>query len=74
MPDRVVGVGVDPRYQGRVDTLAGRGDQHAGGACLQVQRGIVAGPEFAGRLDHQVDAEVSPGEGVRCPVSGVRRE
>jgi hypothetical protein len=62
-----------PRDQRRVDVLARRGDQHPAGAGLEVQRGVVAGPEPTGRLDDQVDTDIGPRQGVRTAL-GERRD
>ena len=47
---------------GDVFLLGRRGDDHLLGAALQVERGLVAVGEPAGGLEHDVHAEVLPGE------------
>ena len=48
-------VGVD-----RLGALGRRGEDHLARAGLEVLRGVGAGAEAAGGLDHDVDAEVGP--------------
>jgi hypothetical protein len=59
---RVVDLVVDADHDGHVLVLRRGGDDHLLGAALEVQRGAVPVGEAAGRLDHDVDAEVAPGE------------
>src|SRR6266700_2068498 len=53
---------VDAHHDGDVLALGRRGDDHLAGARLEVQGGAVAVGEAAGRLDHDVDAQVPPAE------------
>ena len=53
-------VEVDAEYDGRVRLGRRRGDDHLLGARVEVLGGVGALGEEAGRLDHDVDAEVAP--------------
>ena len=53
---------VDAEHDRHVRVLRGRGDDHLPRAAVEVLRGAVALREEAGRLDHDVDAEVAPGK------------
>ena len=64
----VVGVEVDAEGDGHVGLLGRGGDDHLLGARLEVLGGVVAGGEEAGRLDHDVDAEVAPGQRRRVAL------
>jgi hypothetical protein len=64
----VVAVEVDAEGDGHVRFLGGSGDDHLLGASREVLRGVVAGGEEAGRLDHHVDAEVAPGQRRRIAL------
>ena len=60
---RVVRLGeVDAEDDGHVRVLARCGDDHLARAGLQVAPGVRAGTEAAGRLQHDVRAEVGPGQ------------
>ena len=56
----VVVVEVDAEGDGDVRLLGGGRDDHLLGAGLEVLGGVGARGEEAGRLDHDVDAEVGP--------------
>jgi hypothetical protein len=53
---------VDPVDDHDVGVAAGRGDQHLLGAAFQVFGGGFALGEQAGALEHDVDAELAPGQ------------
>ncbi len=58
----VVAVEVDAEGDGDVGFGRRRGDDHLLGARREVLGGVLALGEEAGRLDHDVDAEVAPGQ------------
>ena len=58
----VVGVEVDAERDGHVGVGRRRRDDHLLRPGLEVLGGVVALGEQAGRLDHDVDAEVAPGQ------------
>ena len=64
----VVFVVVDPEHDRHVWILRGRGDDDLRGAGVEVGRGPVAVGEEAGRLDHDVDAEVAPRQLLRIAL------
>jgi hypothetical protein len=64
----VVALEVDAEGDGHVRLLGGGGDDHLLGAGLEVLGGVGAGGEEAGRLDHDVDAEVAPGQSGRIAL------
>jgi hypothetical protein len=61
----LVDVVVDAEHDGGIDVIAGRGDHDLAGAGGEVGKSGVAGAEPPGRLDHDVHAELSPGEPSR---------
>ncbi len=72
MPGRVVEVIVDPDddvQDGRI--LDRRGDDHALGAALQMPLQGCGRQELAGAFEHNIDAEIAPGEIAR---SSMRRK
>ena len=64
MAGRVIGgVEVDAERNRYIGLLGGRGDDHLLGAGGKMLGGVVASREEAGRLDHNVNAEIAPGQG-----------
>jgi hypothetical protein len=59
---RVVGLLVDPHDEGAVDALSGGGDDDLLRAGLEVRGHLRFLPEFARRLQHDVDADPLPGQ------------
>jgi hypothetical protein len=55
-------VEVDAEHDGRIGIGGGGGDDHLAGALLQMRGGACAVGEQAGRLDHDVDAQLTPGQ------------
>ena len=68
VPRRVVLVVVDAEHQGQVGTLGRGADDHGLRARGEVLRGVVPLREQAGRLHHDVHAEVAPGKGRRVAL------
>ena len=58
-------VEVDAERDRDVRVLGRRRDDDLAGAGLEMLRGVVAGAEAPGRLDHDVDAELAPGQARR---------
>ena len=60
-------VEVDAQRDGDVRVLGRRRDDHFARAGFEMLRGIGTGAEPSGRLDHDIDAEVAPGQrgGIR---------
>ena len=59
---RVVDALVDAQHDGHVLALGGRADDDLAGAGLEVRGGLGGVGEQAGRLEHDVDAQVPPGQ------------
>ena len=60
-------VEVDAENDRRVDVLRRGGDDHLARAGLQMLSGESAGAEAPGRLDHDIDVQLTPGQGERDP-------
>ena len=67
----VVRLEVDAERDRDVGLLGGRGDDHLLRSGLEVLLGVGAGAEAAARLDHDLDAELAPGQ--RGGIAHVRR-